>query len=186
METGLWWRWESQISRQFACSLNTSFTNYQTKRYHGSCPFAYLILCCCSIIGFSRVILFIETTSFVWQPVLEAKATAVWLDKNYRPVRIPSEVKAKLTQFMRRENLTWLNKIPCLRWMIKSWEPNDLFQSCQRGCCAKSIQKQLKVQNHLFVSIRHLVVLRNSNKSYYFLWNYIKAIFFFFLWKNLN
>ncbi|XP_057542681.1 acyl-acyl carrier protein thioesterase TE3, chloroplastic-like [Amaranthus tricolor] len=61
------------------------------------------------ISDFSAVRLFFE--HFIYklpneEPVLEAKATAVWLDKNYRPVRIPSEVKAKLTQFMRRENLT--------------------------------------------------------------------------------
>ncbi|GER29897.1 thioesterase superfamily protein [Striga asiatica] len=35
------------------------------------------------------------------EPILEAKATAVWLDKNYRPVRIPVDVKAKFTQFLR-------------------------------------------------------------------------------------
>ncbi|CAN1839206.1 Acyl-acyl carrier protein thioesterase TE3, chloroplastic [Linum perenne] len=37
------------------------------------------------------------------RPVLEAKATAVWLDKNYRPVRIPAEVRSKLVQFIRHE-----------------------------------------------------------------------------------
>ncbi|KAJ4828885.1 Acyl-acyl carrier protein thioesterase ATL3, chloroplastic [Turnera subulata] len=37
------------------------------------------------------------------EPVLEAKATVVWLDKNYRPVRIPSEVRAKIVQFLRDE-----------------------------------------------------------------------------------
>ncbi|CAA0818590.1 Thioesterase superfamily protein [Striga hermonthica] len=35
------------------------------------------------------------------EPIVEAKATAVWLDKNYRPVRIPVDVKAKFTQFLR-------------------------------------------------------------------------------------
>ncbi|GFP84665.1 hypothetical protein PHJA_000610400 [Phtheirospermum japonicum] len=35
------------------------------------------------------------------EPILEAKATAVWLDKNYRPVRIPADVRSKLTQFIR-------------------------------------------------------------------------------------
>ncbi|KAL6577658.1 Acyl-acyl carrier protein thioesterase te3, chloroplastic [Orobanche minor] len=34
------------------------------------------------------------------EPVVEARATAVWLDKNYRPVRIPAEVKSKFTQFL--------------------------------------------------------------------------------------
>lgn len=37
------------------------------------------------------------------EPVLEAKATAVWLDKNYRPIRIPSEVRRKIVQFLRNE-----------------------------------------------------------------------------------
>ncbi|KAL3636070.1 Acyl-acyl carrier protein thioesterase te3, chloroplastic [Castilleja foliolosa] len=31
------------------------------------------------------------------EPILEAKGTAVWLDKNYRPVRIPANVRSKLT-----------------------------------------------------------------------------------------
>ncbi|KAF7827806.1 acyl-acyl carrier protein thioesterase ATL3, chloroplastic-like [Senna tora] len=38
------------------------------------------------------------------EPILEAKATAVWLDKNYRPVRIPAELKSKLVQFLRNED----------------------------------------------------------------------------------
>ncbi|KAL8140076.1 hypothetical protein V2J09_006097 [Rumex salicifolius] len=38
------------------------------------------------------------------EPILEAKATAVWLDKNYRPVRIPADVKSKLVRFTRHEN----------------------------------------------------------------------------------
>lgn len=37
------------------------------------------------------------------EPILEAKGTAVWLDKNYRPVRIPAEVRSKFDQFLRRE-----------------------------------------------------------------------------------
>lgn len=35
------------------------------------------------------------------EPILEARGTAVWLDKNYRPVRIPSEVRSKFVQFLR-------------------------------------------------------------------------------------
>ncbi|KAK1299173.1 hypothetical protein QJS10_CPB14g00355 [Acorus calamus] len=35
------------------------------------------------------------------EPILEAKATAVWLDRNYRPLRIPPEIKSKLVQFLR-------------------------------------------------------------------------------------
>jgi len=38
------------------------------------------------------------------QPILEAKATAVWLDKNYRPVRIPADMKSKLVKFIRVED----------------------------------------------------------------------------------
>ncbi|KAH7516514.1 acyl-acyl carrier protein thioesterase TE3, chloroplastic [Ziziphus jujuba] len=37
------------------------------------------------------------------EPVLEAKATAVWLDKNYRPVRIPPDVRSRFVQFLRHE-----------------------------------------------------------------------------------
>ncbi|KAB2087652.1 hypothetical protein ERO13_A04G098000v2 [Gossypium hirsutum] len=36
-------------------------------------------------------------------PILEAKATAVWLDKNYRPARIPPEFRSKFVQFLRCE-----------------------------------------------------------------------------------
>ncbi|KAK6146860.1 hypothetical protein DH2020_020729 [Rehmannia glutinosa] len=37
------------------------------------------------------------------RPIVEAKATAVWLDKNYRPVRIPTEFRSKFVQFLRHE-----------------------------------------------------------------------------------
>eukprot|EP00262_Sarcandra_glabra_P006925 TRINITY_DN19484_c0_g1_i1.p1 TRINITY_DN19484_c0_g1~~TRINITY_DN19484_c0_g1_i1.p1 ORF type:complete len:208 (+),score=28.84 TRINITY_DN19484_c0_g1_i1:115-738(+) len=37
------------------------------------------------------------------EPILEATATAVWLDRNYRPVRLPSEIRSKLVQFLRHE-----------------------------------------------------------------------------------
>ncbi|XP_038692573.1 acyl-acyl carrier protein thioesterase ATL3, chloroplastic-like [Tripterygium wilfordii] len=37
------------------------------------------------------------------EPILEAKATAVWLDKNYRPERIPAEIRSKFIQFLRHE-----------------------------------------------------------------------------------
>ena len=40
------------------------------------------------------------------QPILEAKATAVWLDKNYRPIRIPPEVRSKLVNFVHSEEST--------------------------------------------------------------------------------
>ncbi|XP_062153600.1 acyl-acyl carrier protein thioesterase TE3, chloroplastic-like [Alnus glutinosa] len=38
------------------------------------------------------------------EPILEAKGTVVWLDKNYRPVRIPPEVRSKIVQFIRHED----------------------------------------------------------------------------------
>ncbi|CAJ1932401.1 unnamed protein product [Sphenostylis stenocarpa] len=38
------------------------------------------------------------------EPILEAKATAVWLDKNYRPVRIPADMKSKLVKYIRVED----------------------------------------------------------------------------------
>ncbi|KMT01719.1 hypothetical protein BVRB_9g211740 [Beta vulgaris subsp. vulgaris] len=37
------------------------------------------------------------------EPILEAKSVVVFLDKNYRPLRIPSDVKSKLRQFMRHD-----------------------------------------------------------------------------------
>ncbi|KAI3976200.1 hypothetical protein MKX01_019146 [Papaver californicum] len=39
------------------------------------------------------------------EPILEAKGTSVWLDKNYRPVRIPPEMRSKLVHFVRHEDL---------------------------------------------------------------------------------
>ncbi|KAK7275269.1 hypothetical protein RIF29_16379 [Crotalaria pallida] len=36
--------------------------------------------------------------------ILEARATAVWLDKSYRPVRIPAEIKSKFVMFLRNED----------------------------------------------------------------------------------
>lgn len=38
------------------------------------------------------------------EPIVEARGTAVWLDKNYRPVRIPPEIRSKFVQFLRHEN----------------------------------------------------------------------------------
>ncbi|EOY00120.1 Acyl-CoA thioesterase, putative isoform 1 [Theobroma cacao] len=38
------------------------------------------------------------------EPILEAKATAVWLDKNYHPVRIPPEFRSKFVQFLRHDD----------------------------------------------------------------------------------
>ncbi|XP_022150479.1 acyl-acyl carrier protein thioesterase ATL3, chloroplastic-like [Momordica charantia] len=35
------------------------------------------------------------------EPILEAKGTAVWLNKNYRPVRIPQEFLSKFAEFAR-------------------------------------------------------------------------------------
>ncbi|XP_039141558.1 LOW QUALITY PROTEIN: acyl-acyl carrier protein thioesterase ATL3, chloroplastic-like [Dioscorea cayenensis subsp. rotundata] len=33
------------------------------------------------------------------KPILEARGTVVWLDRNYRPIRIPAEFKTKLLKF---------------------------------------------------------------------------------------
>lgn len=38
------------------------------------------------------------------EPILEAKGAAVWLDKNYRPVRIPAEMKSKFVKFLRNDD----------------------------------------------------------------------------------
>jgi acyl-CoA thioesterase FadM len=43
------------------------------------------------------------------QPILEAKATGVCLDKNYRRIRIPQEARSKFVQFMRHEESNWFN-----------------------------------------------------------------------------
>ncbi|GJT55466.1 acyl-acyl carrier protein thioesterase ATL3, chloroplastic-like protein [Tanacetum coccineum] len=37
-------------------------------------------------------------------PNEEARANVVWLDRNYRPVRIPSEVRSRLVQCLRRDD----------------------------------------------------------------------------------
>lgn len=37
------------------------------------------------------------------EPIVEARGTAVWLDKNYRPARIPPEIRSKFVQFLRHE-----------------------------------------------------------------------------------
>lgn len=49
------------------------------------------------------VLMFVNFDVFVIQPILEAKATGVWLDKNHRPIRIPQEARSKFVQFMRHE-----------------------------------------------------------------------------------
>ncbi|PNX92593.1 thioesterase-like protein [Trifolium pratense] len=35
------------------------------------------------------------------EPILEARATAVWLDKNYRPIRIPADIRSKFVKLIR-------------------------------------------------------------------------------------
>ncbi|TMW97715.1 hypothetical protein EJD97_005086 [Solanum chilense] len=37
------------------------------------------------------------------EPILEARGTSVWLDKSYRPVRIPSEFRSKFDQFIHQK-----------------------------------------------------------------------------------
>ncbi|XP_047333519.1 acyl-acyl carrier protein thioesterase TE3, chloroplastic-like [Impatiens glandulifera] len=39
-----------------------------------------------------------------YEPILEAKATVVWLGKNYRPVRLPAYFTSKLVKFIRQKN----------------------------------------------------------------------------------
>ncbi|GFP84666.1 putative esterase sll0410 [Phtheirospermum japonicum] len=34
------------------------------------------------------------------EPILEEECTLVWIGKNYRPTRIPADVRSKLTQFI--------------------------------------------------------------------------------------
>ncbi|KAK2375840.1 Thioesterase superfamily protein [Trifolium repens] len=38
------------------------------------------------------------------EPILEARATAVWLDKNYRPIRIPADIRSKFVKLIRSED----------------------------------------------------------------------------------
>lgn len=38
------------------------------------------------------------------EPVLEATGVAVWLDNNYRPVRIPPHIRSKFVLFQRQED----------------------------------------------------------------------------------
>ncbi|XP_019432521.1 PREDICTED: acyl-acyl carrier protein thioesterase ATL3, chloroplastic-like isoform X2 [Lupinus angustifolius] len=38
------------------------------------------------------------------RPILEARATVVWLDKNYRPIRIPAQIKYKFVKLVRNED----------------------------------------------------------------------------------
>ncbi|XP_038893138.1 acyl-acyl carrier protein thioesterase ATL3, chloroplastic-like [Benincasa hispida] len=52
----------------------------------------------------SRARIYIEHLIFKlpnMEPILEATGTAVWLNKSYRPVRIPQEFLSKLDQFVR-------------------------------------------------------------------------------------
>ncbi|KAK1425669.1 hypothetical protein QVD17_21024 [Tagetes erecta] len=37
------------------------------------------------------------------EPILEARATVVWLDKSYRPIRIPPDVRSRIVQFIRHD-----------------------------------------------------------------------------------
>ncbi|KAF9606650.1 hypothetical protein IFM89_027483 [Coptis chinensis] len=39
------------------------------------------------------------------EPIMEAKATTICLDKNYRPVRIPPKLQSKVVQYLRNEGL---------------------------------------------------------------------------------
>ncbi|KAH0759697.1 hypothetical protein KY290_023190 [Solanum tuberosum] len=37
------------------------------------------------------------------EPILEARRTSVWLNRSYRPVRIPSEFRSKFDQFIHQK-----------------------------------------------------------------------------------
>ncbi|KAL4179089.1 hypothetical protein AMTRI_Chr13g118340 [Amborella trichopoda] len=58
------------------------------------------------ISGFSAARFFFEHHIYKLpnhEPILEAKATGAWLDKSYRPIRIPSSFRSKFVQFVREE-----------------------------------------------------------------------------------
>ncbi|KAF5202731.1 Acyl-acyl carrier protein thioesterase atl3 protein [Thalictrum thalictroides] len=58
------------------------------------------------ISGFSAARIYFEHAIFKLpnqEPILEAKGTAVCLDKTYRPIRILPEIKSKVVQFIRHE-----------------------------------------------------------------------------------
>ncbi|XP_021896121.1 acyl-acyl carrier protein thioesterase ATL3, chloroplastic-like, partial [Carica papaya] len=72
------------------------------------------------ITGFSSVRLYFEHLIFKLpnqEPVLEAKGTAVWLDEDYRPVRIPSDAISKLRQFRQLQDSHGLTAPPTL-WQL--------------------------------------------------------------------
>ncbi|XP_047331964.1 acyl-acyl carrier protein thioesterase ATL3, chloroplastic-like [Impatiens glandulifera] len=39
-----------------------------------------------------------------YEPILEAKSSGVWLDKNHRPVRLPADLRSKFVKFIREED----------------------------------------------------------------------------------
>nr|KAJ0195495.1 hypothetical protein LSAT_V11C700350550 [Lactuca sativa] len=43
------------------------------------------------------------------EPILEARATLLWLDKNYHPTRIPTEVRSKIVQFVLHDEEEWFH-----------------------------------------------------------------------------
>ncbi|KAK9116122.1 hypothetical protein Sjap_015069 [Stephania japonica] len=53
-------------------------------------------------IFFEHIIIKLPTNELI----LEAKGTAVWLDKNYRPVRIAAEIRSKLVLHTRQDSST--------------------------------------------------------------------------------
>ena len=47
-----------------------------------------------------HISMLMNSICLIVQPILEARATTVWPDKNYRLVRIPPEVRSKFVQFL--------------------------------------------------------------------------------------
>ncbi|XP_026402934.1 acyl-acyl carrier protein thioesterase ATL3, chloroplastic-like [Papaver somniferum] len=82
----------SELSLKFLAPLRSGERFVVKVRISGSSP---------ARLFFEHVILKLPNQ----EPVLEAKGTAVWLDKNYRPVRIPPHMRSKLVQFIRHEDL---------------------------------------------------------------------------------
>ena len=117
--TGLLWRWGYLTLQLLACTLNISSSSCQMRR------FIFIVFIIFFHQGkrkqsFSRID---YNLVLVLQPILEAKATAVWLDKSYRPIRIPAEVRSKFVQFIRHEELNWVCWLEDSAKMPTGWRP---------------------------------------------------------------
>lgn len=99
---------------RIVCTLNTSYSRYQTKRLHalGLILFFHKHACMCCCKDTKQVSFYVQLLNcvnicvyFFLQPILEAQGIVVWLDKNYRSVRIPADVRSKIVQFNHHDNL---------------------------------------------------------------------------------